>query len=152
MLNTELRSLRSQISLVSQDVVLFEATIGQNVAYGAGADVPPERIWKALEAANLREFVEGLPQGLDTMVGENANALSGGQRQRVALARALAPAPKVLLLDEIAGGLTESECHELVATIKGIRAAGTPGRRSRELGPESVSSGVGRPDVSCRSR
>jgi subfamily B ATP-binding cassette protein MsbA len=105
-----LRSLRSQISLVSQDVVLFEATIGQNVAYGAGADVPPERIWEALEAANLREFVEGLPQGLDTMVGENANALSGGQRQRLAIARALIKNAPILILDEATSALdNESE-------------------------------------------
>jgi len=105
-----LRSLRSQISLVSQDVVLFEATIGQNVAYGAGADVTPERIWEALEAANLREFVEGLPQGLDTMVGENANSLSGGQRQRLAIARALIKNAPILILDEATSALdNESE-------------------------------------------
>ncbi|WP_415302207.1 lipid A export permease/ATP-binding protein MsbA [Alcaligenes sp. SJTW-7] len=107
-----LRSLRSHISLVSQDVVLFEATIGQNVAYGAGvdADVSVQRIWEALEAANLREFVESLPQGLDTMVGENANSLSGGQRQRLAIARALIKNAPILILDEATSALdNESE-------------------------------------------
>src|SRR5690606_24194885 len=77
-----LRSLRAELSLVSQDVVLFDGTIGENVGYGALHDASREEVWRALEAANLRSFVEGLPNGLDTPVGENASQLSGGQRQR----------------------------------------------------------------------
>lgn len=114
----KLRSLRSHISLVSQDVVLFEGTIGQNVAYGAGQDVSDERIWKALEAANLRDFVAGLPQGLDTPVGENANALSGGQRQRLAIARALIKNAPILVLDEATSALDNESERQVQASLE----------------------------------
>ncbi len=114
----KLRSLRSHISLVSQDVVLFEGTIGQNVAYGAGQDVTPERIWAALDAANLREFVAGLPQGLDTPVGENANALSGGQRQRLAIARALIKNAPILVLDEATSALDNESERQVQASLE----------------------------------
>lgn len=114
----KLRSLRSHISLVSQDVVLFEGTIGQNVAYGAGQDVSDERIWEALEAANLRDFVAGLPQGLDTPVGENANALSGGQRQRLAIARALIKNAPILVLDEATSALDNESERQVQASLE----------------------------------
>lgn len=114
----KLRSLRSHISLVSQDVVLFEGTIGQNVAYGAGQDVTPECIWAALEAANLREFVAALPLGLDTPVGENANALSGGQRQRLAIARALIKNAPILVLDEATSALDNESERQVQASLE----------------------------------
>ncbi|KAA0888445.1 lipid A export permease/ATP-binding protein MsbA [Pusillimonas sp. ANT_WB101] len=105
-----LRSLRHQLSLVSQDVVLFEGTIGENVGYGALSEASNEQIHDALAAANLLEFVQGLPQGIDTAVGENANQLSGGQRQRLAIARALIKNAPILILDEATSALdSESE-------------------------------------------
>src|SRR5690606_6227569 len=84
-----LNSLRQHLSFVSQDVVLFEGNIRDNVAYGAFEAVDDEQIWQALEAANLAQFVRSLPLGLETQVGEKAGNLSGGQRQRLAIARAL---------------------------------------------------------------
>ncbi|QDQ87758.1 lipid A export permease/ATP-binding protein MsbA [Alcaligenaceae bacterium SJ-26] len=105
-----LNSLRAQMALVSQDVVLFDDTIGANVAYGALHDASEAQVWAALEAANLKTFVESLPQGLDTMVGENAMHLSGGQRQRLAIARALIKDAPILILDEATSALdNESE-------------------------------------------
>src|SRR5690606_17925914 len=82
--DVSLRGLRSHLSLVSQDVVLFDGTIAENVGYGALHEATEQEIRNALEAANLLSFVEGLPQGLNTTVGENASQLSGGQRQRLA--------------------------------------------------------------------
>ncbi|HUH40975.1 MAG TPA: lipid A export permease/ATP-binding protein MsbA [Castellaniella sp.] len=106
----QLRSLRAQLSLVSQDVVLFEGTIAENVAYGALSEVDEDRIRAALQAANLLDFVDGLPEGLHTQVGSNANMLSGGQRQRLAIARALIKDAPILILDEATSALdNESE-------------------------------------------
>jgi subfamily B ATP-binding cassette protein MsbA len=105
-----LRDLRRQISLVSQDVVLFDDTIAQNIAYGALADCPREAVEHAAEAAHVAEFAADLPQGLDTRVGERGLLLSGGQRQRIAIARALLKNAPVLVLDEATSALdTESE-------------------------------------------
>lgn len=102
--------LRDQISLVSQDVVLFNDTIARNLAYGALGDVSREDIVKAAEAAYVMEFVEDLPQGLETVVGDRGVLLSGGQRQRIAIARALLKNAPVLILDEATSALdSESE-------------------------------------------
>lgn len=105
-----LDSLRRQIALVSQDVVLFNDTVAGNIAYGALSGAAHEDIEKAAQAAHAVEFIDRLPQKLDTQVGENGTLLSGGQRQRLAIARALLKDAPVLILDEATSALdNESE-------------------------------------------
>jgi len=107
-----LDSLRSQISLVNQNVVLFNGTIAENIAYGAMAGASEEAVLAAAEAAHVTEFVEQLPQGIHTRVGENGVLLSGGQRQRIAIARAILKDAPILILDEATSALdSESERH-----------------------------------------
>ncbi|WP_208508999.1 lipid A export permease/ATP-binding protein MsbA [Variovorax paradoxus] len=106
----ELKSLRSQFAMVSQDVVMLNDTLAANVALGADAKIDRDRVLACIAAANLSTHVEGLPQGIDTVLGHNATQLSGGQRQRLAIARALYKDAPVLLLDEATSALdTESE-------------------------------------------
>ena len=105
-----LESLRRQISLVSQNVILFNDTVAANVAYGRADRISRADIERAARAAHAMEFIEGLPQGLDTEIGENGAKLSGGQRQRIAIARAILKDAPILLLDEATSALdTESE-------------------------------------------
>ena len=107
-----LESLREQIALVNQQVVLFNGTIADNIAYGALASSTPEQIKVAAEAAHVMEFVERLPNGLETEIGEGGVLLSGGQRQRIAIARAILKNAPILILDEATSALdTESERH-----------------------------------------
>lgn len=104
-----LKSLRAQISLVSQDVILFDDTIAANIAYG-NEKATREQIEEAARAAYLMPFLENLPKGLDTQVGEAGGKLSGGQKQRISIARALLKNAPILLLDEATSALdTESE-------------------------------------------
>ncbi|SDI84534.1 ATP-binding cassette, subfamily B, MsbA [Ferrimonas sediminum] len=104
-----LSNLRSQIAMVSQQVTLFNDSIANNIAYACD-NCSREQIEAAAEAAYLMEFVRDLPEGLDTMVGENGILLSGGQRQRIAIARAILRDAPVLILDEATSALdTESE-------------------------------------------
>ncbi len=106
-----LKSLRNSMALVSQDVVLFNDTVGNNIAYGQLADsVTEEQIIAAAKAANAWQFIEKMPDGLNTLIGENGMKLSGGQRQRLAIARALLKNAPILILDEATSALdTESE-------------------------------------------
>ncbi|MEO7742697.1 MAG: lipid A export permease/ATP-binding protein MsbA [Usitatibacter sp.] len=105
-----LASLRRQIALVSQSVVLFNDTVAANIAYGRAATTGRAEIERAAEAAHAMEFIRSLPQGLDTPIGENGARLSGGQRQRLAIARAILKDAPILLLDEATSALdTESE-------------------------------------------
>ncbi|WP_019621019.1 lipid A export permease/ATP-binding protein MsbA [Amphritea japonica] len=107
-----LENLRNQIALVNQQVILFNGTIAENIAYGGMADCSREMIEVAAEAAHVTEFVQQLPDGLDTLVGENGMLLSGGQRQRIAIARAILKDAPILILDEATSALdTESERH-----------------------------------------
>ena len=100
-----LTSLRDQISLVDQNVVLFNDTVARNIAYGALRGKDRAAIKKAAERAEAAEFIEALPQGYDTVVGQNGIMLSGGQRQRLAIARALLKDSPILILDEATSAL-----------------------------------------------
>ncbi len=105
-----LQSLRAQLALVSQHVTLFNDSIAHNIAYGALETATHEDIIKAAKAAHAYEFIEKLPEGFETQVGENGVLLSGGQRQRLAIARAILKDAPVLILDEATSALdTESE-------------------------------------------
>jgi ABC-type multidrug transport system fused ATPase/permease subunit len=107
-----LSTLRSQMATVPQDVFLFGGTIGENIAYGK-QDATEADIIAAAQKANAWEFIERLPLGLQTMVGERGMQLSGGQRQRVAIARAVLKAPRILILDEATSAL-DAESERLV--------------------------------------
>ena len=100
----QLRSVRDQISFVLQDTLLFHTTIWENIAYGKPGSSPAE-IRRAAELANASEFIEAMPEGYDTMVGERGVTLSGGQRQRIAIARAVIRDTPILILDEPTAGL-----------------------------------------------
>ncbi len=105
-----LMSLRQNIALVSQDVVLFNDSVEANIAYGTLGTHSRDDVIRAARAAHAWEFIEQLPDGLDTMIGENGARLSGGQRQRIAIARALLKNAPILILDEATSALdTESE-------------------------------------------
>ncbi len=107
-----IESLRAQIAMVSQEVVLFNDTIRANIAYGSRAPCTLEQIRAAARAAHLLEFIEELPQGMETVIGERGVRLSGGQRQRLAIARAILKDAPILILDEATSALdTESERH-----------------------------------------
>ena len=118
-----LDSLRNNVALVSQDVVLFNDTIYANIAYGRLAGTSEREVIAAAEAAHAMDFIRATPEGLNTMIGENGLRLSGGQRQRLAIARALLKNAPVLILDEATSALdSESERHvqaALEALMKG---------------------------------
>ncbi len=119
-----LSELRRQIGVVPQDTVLFNATLGDNLRYGdTGAD--DAALWSAIDQAHLRSFVERLPQGLETPVGERGLKLSGGERQRVAIARALLKDPPVLILDEATSSLDSAAEQSILAALRGAARSRT---------------------------
>jgi ATP-binding cassette, subfamily B, bacterial MsbA len=121
-----LADVRRQIAFVSQDVILFNDTIAANVAYGAiGQDgIDRSRVMEALEAANLSALIKELPEGIDSLVGDNGNRLSGGQRQRLAIARAIYKDAPILILDEATSALdseSERQVQEALDTLMANR-------------------------------
>ena len=116
----ELNNLRKQISLVSQDVVLFNDTIAGNIAYGALEGIDRDAIVRAATAAHAMEFIEQLPEGLDTVLGETGTLLSGGQRQRLAIARALLKDAPILILDEATSALDSASERAIQIALKEV--------------------------------
>ena len=110
-----LPALRRQIALVGQKVMLFDDSVAANIAYGAAGEVSPEAVRAAADAANASEFIDRLPEGMATRIGENGNRLSGGQRQRIAIARAVLKDAPILVLDEATAAL-DNESERLVQT------------------------------------
>lgn len=107
-----LRNLRDQIALVSQEIMLFNDTIRNNIAYGSLRSVSDDAVRDAAQHAHALEFIDQLPQGMDTVIGENGARLSGGQRQRISIARAILKDAPILVLDEATSALdTASERH-----------------------------------------
>jgi len=116
----KLANLRSHIALVSQKVTLFNDTVYNNITYGALAKYSPEEVRAAAKAAHALEFIDKLPQGFDTPIGDEGVMLSGGQRQRLAIARALLKNAPILILDEATSALdTESE-HYIQEALENI--------------------------------
>jgi len=113
-----IENLRNQIAWVGQKVVLFNDTVARNIAYGSLAGASREAIEQAARAANATEFIERMPQGLDSHVGEGGALLSGGQRQRIAIARALLKNAPILILDEATSAL-DSESERLIQNALG---------------------------------
>lgn len=104
--------LRRNIALVSQEVALFNDTVAANIAYGQATDASRQAIERAAAAAHALEFIRAMPQGFDTLIGENGVRLSGGQRQRLAIARTILKDAPILILDEATSALdSESEKH-----------------------------------------
>ncbi len=113
--NIKLTDLRRQIAMVSQDVVLFNDTVAANIAYGVIGNAGLEKVKEAAAAAHCLDFIEALPDGFNTLIGDNGSRLSGGQRQRLAIARALFKDAPILLLDEATSAL-DSESERAVQT------------------------------------
>ena len=106
----KLSNLRQQFAYVGQNITLFNDTVRNNIAYGVLRGISEEKINDAAKAAYAMEFIEQMPQGLDTIIGENGTMLSGGQKQRLAIARAILADTPILILDEATSALdTQSE-------------------------------------------
>jgi ATP-binding cassette subfamily B protein len=120
-----LESLRAQMAVMLQETVLFEGTIRDNIALGALGDVDDAEVEWAARVANVHGFVERLPDGYDTVVGERGAKLSGGERQRIAIARAALRRAPVVLLDEPAAGLDERNEREVTEALGHLTAGAT---------------------------
>jgi subfamily B ATP-binding cassette protein MsbA len=113
-----LASLRAQIAMVSQDVLLFNDTVAANIAYGAMSSATREEVERAAAAAHALDFIRAMPEGFDTVVGENGVRLSGGQRQRIAIARAILKNAPILILDEATSALDSESERQVQAALE----------------------------------
>ena len=116
----DLKSLRNNIALVSQDIFLFEGTVFENIAYG-NLEASEEEIWEAARLSESDEFINQLPNKEHTIVGERGQKLSGGQRQRISIARAILKNPEILILDEATSAVdneTEAAIQRSLDTLK----------------------------------
>lgn len=114
-----LRSYRKFLAVVPQNTILFSGTIRDNISYGL-EDISEEKLWDAIRAAKLEDFINSLPQGLETRIGEHGGKLSGGQRQRLAIARALIRDPKVIILDEATSALDSVSEREIQNALENL--------------------------------
>ena len=121
-----MRDLRKQFSYVGQDTVLFNDTVMNNVAYGVNAaQIDSHAVLRAIEAANLSAFISELPNGLDTVIGDNGNQLSGGQRQRLAIARAIYKNAPIIILDEATSALDSESERQVQSALNHLMAGRT---------------------------
>ena len=116
-----LSSLRANVALVSQDVVLFNDSVRANIAYGIVPSPGDDAIREAARAAHALEFIERMPNGLDTPIGEDGVLLSGGQRQRIAIARALLKDAPILILDEATSALDTDSERQIQAALEALQ-------------------------------
>jgi ATP-binding cassette subfamily B protein len=116
--DVQLTSLRRAIGVIAQDPFLFSATVRENIAFGRG-DLGDDEVRRAAEAAQAHEFIERLPNGYDTVIGERGITLSGGQRQRIAIARALAVDPRILVLDDATASVDATTEAKIRAGLRG---------------------------------
>lgn len=114
-----LRSYRNFLAVVPQNTILFSGSIRDNITYGM-KNITEEKLWNAVRAANLEKFINSLPQGLDTKVGEHGGKLSGGQRQRISIARALIRDPRVIVLDEATSALDSVSEREIQNALENL--------------------------------
>lgn len=119
-----LRSYRKHLAVVPQSSILFSGTIRENITYGL-KNISDEKINRVIEMANLKDVIEGLPDGIDTMVGEHGGKLSGGQRQRMSIARALMRDPGVIVLDEATSALDSKSEREIQKALDNAKAERT---------------------------
>src|SRR5579859_5932729 len=120
----DLRSLRQQVATVTDDPFLFSATVHENIAYGR-PEATREEVERAARAAQAEGFIERLPKGYDTLVGERGMTLSGGQRQRIAIARAIVADPRVLILDDATSSVDASTEQEIKLALREVMEART---------------------------
>ena len=121
----ELANLRSQMAMVSQDVTLFQDTVYNNIAFGALSGASREKVMAAAESAYARQFIDQLPQGFDTVLGDDGGGLSGGQRQRIAIARAILKDAPLLILDEATSALDNESEHRIQRALDNIMVGRT---------------------------
>jgi subfamily B ATP-binding cassette protein MsbA len=115
-----LASLRKQLALVSQNVTLFHDTVFNNIAYGTLAESGPQAVEQALESAYAKDFIAQMPEGMNTMLGDDGGGLSGGQRQRIAIARAFLKDAPVIVLDEATSALDNESEHRIQKSLDTI--------------------------------
>ncbi|MGH8471701.1 MAG: ABC transporter ATP-binding protein, partial [Gammaproteobacteria bacterium] len=120
-----LYALRRNIALVTQEVLLFNDTVRNNIAYGALREASAAAILRAVEAAHVSDFIATMPEGLDTLIGENGVRLSGGQRQRLAIARAILKDAPLLILDEATSSLDSISEQHIQAALETLRRGRT---------------------------